>query len=507
MNRLRRFARLAALVLPLAFLAAPPAPAAPPRQEAASTEAWLYRGSDVPQDREWQFGTLANGVRYAVRRNGVPPGQVSIRILMEVGSLYETDEERGFAHLLEHLVFRQSKYLGEAQAIPTWQRLGASFGSDTNAETSPTQTVYKLDLPDATPAKLDESFRLLSGMMIEPTLSEANVRAEVPIVLAEMRERGGVEARLQKAMRQTFYAGQRLAERDPIGTAETLNAATQDRVRAFHRRWYRPERAVIVVAGDADPAQLAALVGKHFAAWRGIGEPAEPPAFGDPAAPDGASGDAPVGETAVIVEPDMPWTLSWAVLRPWRQVNDTIVYNQGLMTDALAQQIINRRLEARARAGGSFLLAQVNQEDVARSADGTFISVTPPGDDGQTALADVRAVIADAIETPPTQDEIDREVAEMDVAFQVPVEQRSLLPGSKVADDLVNAVDIRETVASPEVVLDIFRQTIPLFTPDAVHQRTRALFSGTVTRAVLVTPQAGAADAETVRRALLAPVS
>ncbi|HMP55389.1 MAG TPA: insulinase family protein [Novosphingobium sp.] len=507
MTRLRRFARLAALVLPLAFLAAPPAPAAPPRQEAASTEAWLYRGSDVPQDREWQFGTLANGVRYAVRRNGVPPGQVSIRILMEVGSLYETDEERGFAHLLEHLVFRQSKYLGEAQAIPTWQRLGASFGSDTNAETSPTQTVYKLDLPDATPAKLDESFRLLSGMMIEPTLSEANVRAEVPIVLAEMRERGGVEARLQKAMRQTFYAGQRLAEREPIGTAETLNAATQDRVRAFHRRWYRPERAVIVVAGDADPAQLAALVGKHFAAWRGIGEPAEPPAFGDPAAPDGASGDAPVGETAVIVEPDMPWTLSWAVLRPWRQVNDTIVYNQGLMTDALAQQIINRRLEARARAGGSFLLAQVNQEDVARSADGTFISVTPPGDDWQTALADVRAVIADAIETPPTQDEIDREVAEMDVAFQVPVEQRSLLPGSKVADDLVNAVDIRETVASPEVVLDIFRQTIPLFTPDAVHQRTRALFSGTVTRAVLVTPQAGAADAETVRRALLAPVS
>ena len=152
MNRLRRFARLAALVLPLAFLAAPPAPAAPPRQEAASTEAWLYRGSDVPQDREWQFGTLANGVRYAVRRNGVPPGQVSIRILMEVGSLYETDEERGFAHLLEHLVFRQSKYLGEAQAIPTWQRLGASFGSDTNAESSPTQTVYKLDLPDATGA-------------------------------------------------------------------------------------------------------------------------------------------------------------------------------------------------------------------------------------------------------------------------------------------------------------------------------------------------------------------
>jgi zinc protease len=175
-----------------------------------------------------------------------------------------------------------------------------------------------------------------------------------------------------------------------------------------------------------------------------------------------------------MVEPDMPRTLNWAVLRPWRQVNDTIVYNQGLMTDALAQADHQPAAGNPREGRRQFLLAQVNQEDVSRSADGTFVSVTPPGDDWRTALADVRAVIADAIETPPSQDEIDREVAEMEVAFQVPVEQRSLLPGSKVADDIVNAVDIRETVAAPEVVLSIFRQTIPLFTPEAVLERTRA---------------------------------
>ena len=90
---------------------------------------WLYRGSDVPQDKEWVFGELSNGLRYAVRKNGVPPGQVSIRVRIDAGSLNEREDERGFAHFIEHLVFRQSKYLGEAQAIPTWQRLGASFGS------------------------------------------------------------------------------------------------------------------------------------------------------------------------------------------------------------------------------------------------------------------------------------------------------------------------------------------------------------------------------------------
>src|SRR6516165_10835746 len=182
---LKRFTRPLALLFPLLLL---PASVPAPAKEAVP---WLYKGSDVPPDREWTFGTLSNGLRYAVRRNGVPPGQVSIRIRIDAGSLNENNQEQGFAHLLEHLLFRQSKYLGEAQAIPTWQRLGASFGNDTNAETTPTQTVFKLDLPNAIPASLDESFKLLSGMVTAPTLSEANIRTEVPIVLAEMRERGG----------------------------------------------------------------------------------------------------------------------------------------------------------------------------------------------------------------------------------------------------------------------------------------------------------------------------
>src|SRR3546814_3175267 len=93
----------------------------------------------------------------------------------------------------------------------------------------------------------------------------------------------------------------------------------------------------------------------------------------------------------------------YAILRPWRQVNDNIVYNQGLMIDSIAQAIINRRLESKARAGGSFLSASVNQDDVSRSADATFVSVTPLGDDWEAALRDVRAVTADAGKRPPTQ--------------------------------------------------------------------------------------------------------
>lgn len=480
-------------------------PAVRPVAQPATTP-WLYRGSDVPQDPDWLFGELPNGLRYAVRKNGVPPRQVSIRIRMDVGSLYEKPEESGYAHLLEHLVFRQSKYLAEGQAIPTWQRLGAGFGSDTNAETTPTQTVFKLDLPDATPAALDESFKLLSGMMIAPTLSEANIRTEVPIVLSEMRERGGTAQRVADANRATLYAGQPLADHSPIGTVKTLEAANQASVRAFHARWYRPQSAVIVAAGDIDPAQLASLVTKYFADWPSTGPAVPAPSFGDPKAPTGAKGIAPVGETQVLVEPDLPRGITYAVLRPWRPVNDTIAYNQGLMIDRLGLAIINRRLEQRARGGGSFLFAQVDQQDVSRSVDATFVSITPIGDDWQAALKDVRAVIAEAQATLPTKDEIAREVADMNVAYESMVEQKALLPGSKVADDIVSAVDIRETVASPETVLDILRRTVPMYTPQAVRQHTRQLFTGTVTRAIYVTPNKADGDGLALRKALSAPV-
>lgn len=482
-------------------------PLPPPAHLQTTETPWIYRGSDVPRDKEWQFGEMKNGLRYAVRRNGVPPGQVSIRIRIDAGSLHEQDSERGYAHLIEHLTFRESKYLGDGEAIPTWQRLGATFGSDTNAETSPTHTVYKLDLPNISPGKLEESFKLLSGMIREPALSKANLAADVPIVLAEKRERGGAQQRVAEETRKTLFAGQRLAERLPIGTEATLLAATDKSVRAFHDRWYRPENTVIVVAGDTDPMLMAALVEKWFGSWKGKGAHVKAPDFGDPQAPAGADPANPVGETAVLVESDLPRSVTYAVLRPWRQVDDTIVYNEGLLLDAVAQAIINRRLEARARGGGSYLYAQVQQDDVSRSADGTFVSFAPLSEDWQAAMREVRAVIADALTEPPTQEEIDREVAEFDITFQSSVEQRAVMAGSKLADDIVQAVDIRETVAAPETVLTVFRGMKDKLTPENVFEHTRALFDGDVIRSIYVTPVAGEATTASLKLALAEPVT
>ncbi|WP_425500482.1 M16 family metallopeptidase [Parasphingorhabdus flavimaris] len=441
---------------------------------------WLYENSDVPVDKSWIFGELDNGLRYAVKRNGVPPGQVSIRMRMDVGSLMETEREQGFAHFMEHLTFRGSTHVPDGEAKRVWQRLGATFGSDSNAETSPTQTVYKLDLPDANRTSLDESLKILSGMASSPGLSITAVNAERPVVLAELRERAGPQSNVQNATRKLFFAGQLLASRAPIGTPETLSGATPQMLQLFHQRWYRPEKTVIVIAGDGDPELFEELLKKHFAGWSGKGEAGSIPDFGQPRDTKDIS--------EIIVEPNVPQFISMMIARPWEQVEDTIAYNQQILIDLLAMQMINRRLEARARAGGSYLQASVGQDDVSRSVDGTFISIIPLGEDWEAALSDVRAVIADATTIAPSEADIAREIAEFDAALAIGVEGYPSEAARKQADDIVNAVDIRETVATPQVALDVFRAMRDLYTPERLLASTRKLFTGVSTRAVMTSP-------------------
>lgn len=477
-------------------LVAQQAPAPAPQAATKKAEVpWLYVNSDVPQEKAWLFGTLDNGLRYAIRRNGVPPGQVSIRVRIDAGSLMEEDKEQGFAHFLEHLSFRGSKFVPEGESKRIWQRLGATFGSDSNASTTPTETVYKLDLPNARPTGLDESVKILAGMMEAPNIGDDTVNAERAVVMAEQREQFGPAVRMGDATRRHFFQGQKLANRSTIGTTQTLAAATADGLRAFHDRWYRPERAVVVIAGDVDPAAMEVLVKKHFSAWRGAGPNPKQPDFGKP---------DPAGKAVTaLVEPSLPTIVQMAVTRPWEQVDDTVTYNEGLMVDALAVRMINRRLETRARGGGSFLQAQVQQEDISRSADATMVSLVPLGDDWQAALRDVRAVIADAVTTAPSQAEVDREAQEFDLALLAQLENEGAEPGSRQADDLVRAVDIRETVTTAQGALDIFRGAKRLFTPDNVLAATKRLFSGAGPRLVLSTPKP-LADGEKLAAAALA---
>ncbi|MFX7705186.1 hypothetical protein ABTJ74_19320, partial [Acinetobacter baumannii] len=94
----------------------------------------------------------------------------------------------------------------------------------------------------------------------------------------------------------------------------------------------------------------------------------------------------------------------------------------------------------------------------------------PAGDDWEKAVKDVRAVIADAAAAPPTQAEIDRELAELDAAMKNQVDTQAAEAGAKEADDLVEALDIRETVTSAKGSYDVLQgaEKAVMFNPDAI---------------------------------------
>jgi zinc protease len=465
-----------------ALKAAPaPVPATLPASAspAATSEPrpWFYEHSDVQMDKAWQFGVLPNGLRYAVRRNDIPARLVSIRVRMDVGSLMEKPEEAGYAHFIEHLSFRGSRDVPDGESKRIWQRLGAEFGVDSNAQTTPLATTFAVDLPDASQDGLDESLKILSSMASAPNIVPQAVDAERSVVMAERREGLSPASLLGDQTRAFYYAGQPLANHSPIGTEATLTSATAAALRAFHDRWYRPDRTVVIISGDADPAALVALVEKHFGGWQGVGPTPALPDFGrpDPAAP----------ATKVVKSPDTPVSVSLVYLRPWFFHDDTIVFNQSRMVDDLALQLINRRLAVAASNGASFIEAAVSRDDSARSVSATYVTIVPVDNDWEKALREVRAIVEDARRTPPSKADIDREYVVIENALAQAVATSRIESSAQQVDNMVSALDIRETVVAPDVQLDIYRGGRKLMTPENIRDSTRRMFTGTAVRALL----------------------
>ncbi|HEX2763135.1 MAG TPA: insulinase family protein [Allosphingosinicella sp.] len=461
------------LLLPILLLVAAPA-------SAAGDAGWFYRGSDIAPDPAWTFGTLPNGLRYAVRRNALPAGQVSVRLRIDAGSLHEADDERGWAHFVEHMVFRGTERFGDGEARETWQRLGASFGSDTNASTEPTQTVYQLDLPHADRATLETSLKLLAEMADTARFDPKLTDAERGVVLSEYGRRTELARRLQEKMMPLFYAGLKFAQRDTIGTEATLKGATAAGLKAFYERWYRPERATVVMVGDADPRLMEELIAARFGGWKGSGPAPAEPDYGRPA-------DVP-NRVAALDYPGSPYfaTLSW--IRPWRALPDTKAREKDELAQLLGERILNRRLEAKARGDTAFLNAQVQASASRNIADFTQLSVMAKEGKWQQALSEAYAIVADALRAPPSAAEIAREMENIRAATRAYVEGDPTRKSQDRAQRLVSAIDNDDVVSTAGVQSALIEELAPAMTPESVGAAMKAMFVGQGPRLVMLSP-------------------
>ncbi|HEY2048843.1 MAG TPA: insulinase family protein [Caulobacteraceae bacterium] len=231
-------------------------------------------------DPDVVHGALPNGLRYAIMRNAHPQGGVSFRLGVSVGSLDETDDERGGAHFIEHLAANGAEGMSEADLNRLFASAGVAFGRDRNAETGFRTTTYRIDLPQADAHQTDLALGWLRHAADGAVINQASVDHERGVILAEREARLNAEHEVNEAVGHFMLDGLRLVDREPIGTLESLQAMTPAALEGFYRRWYRPRNAVVVIVGDQPVAQLRAALTKAFGSWEDSGPPPARTALG-----------------------------------------------------------------------------------------------------------------------------------------------------------------------------------------------------------------------------------
>lgn len=282
--------RLLPFLLCLTGLAA--APAAP----------WLQGVSDLTPDPAIRAGTLPNGLRYVVRPNAEPRDRTVLRLVVLTGSLHEEDAERGLAHFVEHMAFNGTRLFPKDSIVSVLRRHGLAFGADVSAFTFPTHTIYGLDVPSHDAARLEEGFAVLREFADDMSFDPAEVEAERGVIHSERRARDNWQARAGDALTRFLHPLALLTRRNPIGLDEVVDRASPDDLRAFYRKWYRADNLLLVIAGDAPPEQLEALVQKQFgtlaASTTPLPTPPDPGWMGNPREFDAALHSTP--ETSAV---------------------------------------------------------------------------------------------------------------------------------------------------------------------------------------------------------------
>ena len=232
---------------------APAPPASAPALDAA-----------IPLDPAITTGRFENGLRYFIRTAKRPEKRAELRLVVDVGSIVEEDDQRGLAHLLEHMAFNGTKHFPKQEIVTFLESLGMRFGPSVNAYTSFDETVYMLQVPTEKPEVLERAFLILEDWAHAQTLDPEEIDKERGVVREEWRLRRGAGARMQDQQLPVMLKGSRYADRLPIGTLEVLDTFPHERLQAFYEDWYRPDLMTVIATGDFDPAAVEKMIRTHF---------------------------------------------------------------------------------------------------------------------------------------------------------------------------------------------------------------------------------------------------
>lgn len=486
-----------ASAMPTALMAQEAAqqPAAEPAAEVGGVPAWDIASPDFPADPDVTFGRLPNGMRYALMRNGNPKGEAAIRFTVEVGSREETDEENGAAHFVEHMAFNGSTGIPEGQLLPMLERLGLSFGADTNAETGLDYTTYKLQLPRTDDETVGTALKVIREMAGELTFDPAAVDRERGIILNEAQVRNDPGRRRIADYLRAALPGSRVGERVRADEERTRNISPAQ-LRAFYDAYYRPERAALVIVGDFDVAAMEARIKVAFSGWSGDGSARD--TYQSPVL-SGTDGPA----VASFVDPAIPEIIELQRISPWKPAANTVAASREDLLRAVAAAALTNRVNALARTADSPTLgAQAADQPLFRSA--RSFGLLAVAKDGQWAetLALAERELRRAEQFGFTASEIAEAKANIQTALANAVAQASGRNSADIAEAVIASSLQNAVPTSPAFDLAFYQAIETSLTPEAVSEAFKQAWQGGPTVVHLSTKQPIAGESAAIAAAL-----
>ncbi len=427
MRRLYSLALPALIVVSLFSSAASRLTAATPPE----TPRFAHEHSDLKADPAARFGKLTNGLHYVVLANHEPKARASLRLVVLAGSFHETDDQRGLAHFLEHMAFNGSTHYPPGTLVEFFQRMGMSFGGDTNAYTSFDHTAYMLELPDTKTETLAEGFKVFSDYASGLLLLDKELDRERGIILSEKRARDSVEFRQFVAELTFLIGGTRLPSRLPIGIESVIEKAGRDRFVDFYDTWYRPSRMAVIAVGDFDPAAIEKQIQDTFSAISPRGDARPSPDIGNTYVFNGVRTlyhhEPEAGATAVAIQ----------TATPIPPEPDTAATRIAQLPRDLAVAILNRRLDILAKQEGApFSRGHVAANDAFDTFRNAIIELTCQPAQWSAALAVADQELRRALEHgfQPA------ELAEARANFITQLEQAARTASTRRSDELASAL-------------------------------------------------------------------
>lgn len=329
---------------------------------------------EVGIDNSVYIGKLDNGLRYYIQHNEKPSKKLELRLVINAGSLQETDAQRGLAHFTEHMMFNGTKSYPKNDLVDRLESMGIAFGADLNAYTSFDETVYILPIPTENRANVEEGFKILKEWAGDALLTDSDIDAERTVILEENRLNKGVDRRMYEKFFPNLFNHTLYAYRLPIGLEKVIKEAPYQEFRDFYKTWYRPNLMAVVAVGDITVAEGEALIKKYFSTLTNPEEIAERK---DITATKYAENDVMILTDQEATNYSATFYFSpLKVDRP----NSVQTYRANIL-QALFASALNRRLGAlKEQANPPFASAFIGIDGYMRGYEGTIVGVSPTTD-------------------------------------------------------------------------------------------------------------------------------